>query len=328
MREKLTSAIQIPLRLLAAILIFSLLVGGSSPSNAAQPSFLIFVNPERVEVTQGDPATFTIVVSTNYSSPIEVSLRLSGLPADASYQITPQTVTTPGAATLEVSTEQLIGSFTFTVVGEGGGTTGSATGTLVVRPSGEPPWRCVIATAAYGSELAPEVQELRTFRDRIVSRTFSGSSFLGAFNAFYYSWSPALAGFISNKPSIRSVVRASLAPLLDALFISKTVVGVFGGPSEFSIVLSGLLASALIGISYLTIPGYVVLRATGLRVRRGWLKALGLTWVVSIVALAVGTVLKVYSILAPAAAVLVITTLTASPTLVIEAVRRQIDPRD
>jgi len=151
----------------------------------------------------------------------------------------------------------------------------------------------VIATAAYGSELAPQVQELRTFRDDIVFKTFAGSSFMRAFNAFYYSWSPPVAEFISDKPALRSAVRASLVPLLRSLSLSKGLVEVLGGPSEFSIVVAGLLPAALIGAAYLAIPEYALLRAARLRVGRSWLKVFGTAWTASVVALTVGTLLKV-----------------------------------
>jgi peptide/nickel transport system substrate-binding protein len=44
---------------------------------------------------------------------------------------------------------------------------------------------CVIATATFGSELSPEVQFLRTFRDQKVMVTFAGSQFMVVFNASY-----------------------------------------------------------------------------------------------------------------------------------------------
>ena len=44
---------------------------------------------------------------------------------------------------------------------------------------------CLIATAAYGSEMAPQVQFLREIRDNSVLQTQSGTSFMTAFNSFY-----------------------------------------------------------------------------------------------------------------------------------------------
>ena len=66
------------------------------------------------------------------------------------------------------------------------------------EPESLPPARiggCLIATATYGSELAPQVQLLREIRDNTVLQTQSGTSFMTAFNQFYYSFSPAIADY-------------------------------------------------------------------------------------------------------------------------------------
>ena len=44
---------------------------------------------------------------------------------------------------------------------------------------------CLIATAAYGSEMAPQVQLLREIRDNQLMNTESGSAFMGAFNELH-----------------------------------------------------------------------------------------------------------------------------------------------
>jgi len=61
-------------------------------------------------------------------------------------------------------------------------TTRSTTVTVTTTPAAR---ACVIASVAYGSELAPEVQFLREFRDQAVMSTFAGSQFVKIFNAFY-----------------------------------------------------------------------------------------------------------------------------------------------
>jgi peptidyl-prolyl cis-trans isomerase B (cyclophilin B) len=48
---------------------------------------------------------------------------------------------------------------------------------------------CLIATATYGSELAPQVQQLREIRDNMILSTESGTAFMSGFNQFYYSFS-------------------------------------------------------------------------------------------------------------------------------------------
>jgi peptidyl-prolyl cis-trans isomerase B (cyclophilin B) len=48
---------------------------------------------------------------------------------------------------------------------------------------------CLIATATFGSELAPQVQQLREIRDNTILSTESGTAFMSGFNQFYYSFS-------------------------------------------------------------------------------------------------------------------------------------------
>ncbi|MDA7943972.1 MAG: hypothetical protein MPJ06_08255, partial [Nitrosopumilus sp.] len=76
---------------------------------------------------------------------------------------------------------------------------------------------CLIATAAYGTEMADEVQQLRELRDRVVMGTGTGASFMGWFNDVYYSFSPAVADMQREHPVFREVVRASLVPLVSSL---------------------------------------------------------------------------------------------------------------
>jgi len=78
---------------------------------------------------------------------------------------------------------------------------------------------CLIATAAYGTEMAPQVQALRELRDGRLLGTESGSAFMAAFNAAYYSFSPAVADLERQSPEIRGLVRALIAPMLHSLSI-------------------------------------------------------------------------------------------------------------
>ena len=76
---------------------------------------------------------------------------------------------------------------------------------------------CLIATAAFGSELAPQVQFLREIRDNTVLQTESGSAFMAGFNQFYYSFSPAVADYERENPSFKEAVKLTLTPLLTSL---------------------------------------------------------------------------------------------------------------
>jgi len=76
---------------------------------------------------------------------------------------------------------------------------------------------CLIATAAFGSEMAPQVQFLRELRDNTVLQTESGTSFMAGFNQFYYSFSPAVADYERENPAFKETVKLALTPLLTSL---------------------------------------------------------------------------------------------------------------
>jgi hypothetical protein len=76
---------------------------------------------------------------------------------------------------------------------------------------------CLIATAAFGSEMAPQVQLLREIRDNTVLQTESGTSFMAGFNQFYYSFSPAIADYERENPAFKESVKLTLTPLLSSL---------------------------------------------------------------------------------------------------------------
>jgi len=78
---------------------------------------------------------------------------------------------------------------------------------------------CLIATATYGSELAPQVQLLREIRDNTLLQTNSGSSFMTNFNAIYYSFSPTIADLERQNPILKEVVKITITPMLSTLSI-------------------------------------------------------------------------------------------------------------
>ncbi len=82
---------------------------------------------------------------------------------------------------------------------------------------------CLIATAAFGSEMAPQVQFLRELRDNTVLQTESGISFMTGFNQFYYSFSPAIADYERENPAFKEVVKLTLTPLLTSLTLLQYV---------------------------------------------------------------------------------------------------------
>ena len=109
---------------------------------------------------------------------------------------------------------------------------------------------CIIATATYGSELSPEVQFLREFRDNTVLTTYAGSNFMTAFNAFYYSFSPSVASAISANSVFRDLMKVILYPLIGILHLSSMAFSFLSYIPELGVVLAGLVASSLIAVVY------------------------------------------------------------------------------
>ena len=65
---------------------------------------------------------------------------------------------------------------------------------------------CFIATAAYGTETASQLNVLRSFRDQVLLKNTVGSRFVEA----YYKLSPPIADFIAKSDLLRTVVREVL----------------------------------------------------------------------------------------------------------------------
>jgi peptide/nickel transport system substrate-binding protein len=109
---------------------------------------------------------------------------------------------------------------------------------------------CIIATATYGSELSPQVQFLRGFRDNMVLKTFAGSSFMAVFDAWYYSFSPTVASTISGNEILRGGMKVVLYPLIGVLHLSSGAFSLLSFNPELGVIMAGLVASSLIGIIY------------------------------------------------------------------------------
>jgi hypothetical protein len=69
---------------------------------------------------------------------------------------------------------------------------------------------CFIATAAYGTPLAGELDILRDFRDEYLLTNPAGEALV----EIYYSVSPPIADFIAERDGLRAVVRAGLVPVV------------------------------------------------------------------------------------------------------------------
>src|SRR5215207_3301942 len=109
--------------------------------------------------------------------------------------------------------------------------------------------QCLIATAAFGSELTPQVNYLRFFRDQYILSTASGLAFMNTFNSVYYSFSPQVAEYERGQPWLQGVVKIALYPLFGILATAEKGYAVLGG--EAGSILAGTIASSLIGAVYL-----------------------------------------------------------------------------
>ncbi|MDF2424173.1 MAG: copper-binding protein [Nitrosopumilus sp.] len=117
---------------------------------------------------------------------------------------------------------------------------------------------CLIATATYGSELAPQVQQLRELRDNQLLQIESGTSFMKHFNDFYYSFSPIIADYERENPVFKEMVKVAITPMITSLSILNYV----DMDSEESVLGYGISLIVLNGLMYVGIPiaGIVVIR--------------------------------------------------------------------
>ena len=77
---------------------------------------------------------------------------------------------------------------------------------------------CLIATAAYGTELAPEVQNLREIRNKMYE-TNSGGQVMHAVNDFYYSFSPQVSDWERENPTFREAIKLLITPSMTSFTI-------------------------------------------------------------------------------------------------------------
>jgi hypothetical protein len=115
---------------------------------------------------------------------------------------------------------------------------------------------CLVATAAYGTELAPQVQHLREMRDTIVTKTDSGTTFLAAFNSVYYLFSPTVADWERHSPTFKEAVKITLTPMLSTLSILNHV----DIDSEADLVAYGLAIMLLNAAMYFVAPAAVIIK--------------------------------------------------------------------
>ena len=115
---------------------------------------------------------------------------------------------------------------------------------------------CLIATVTYGTELAPQIQQLRELRDNKLLQTESGTNFMNAFNSFYYSFSPVIADYERENPLFKEMVKIAITPMISSLSILNYV----NMDSEVEVLGYGIGLILLNGMTYVGIPIIVIMR--------------------------------------------------------------------
>ncbi len=154
-----------------------------------------------------DPqVTLTVSIQNDYNPAIDAIATEQGITlVDAYAALAPDwpSYTTEGLHP-NVAGQQILATLFYNVLpyqGSGGGNGGGG--------------GCFIATAAFGSDLAPKVVLLKQFRDRFLLTNSPGTVFV----KLYYHFSPPLAHFIARHNLLRAGVRLLLYPLIAFAYV-------------------------------------------------------------------------------------------------------------
>ncbi len=115
---------------------------------------------------------------------------------------------------------------------------------------------CLIATAAYGTELSAQVQTLREIRDNVLFNTGSGTAFMSGFNQFYYSFSPTVADWERQSPIFKEFVKIAITPMLSTL----SILSYAGIDSESEMLGYGIGVIVLNSAMYLVMPALAIVK--------------------------------------------------------------------
>jgi len=229
--------------------------------------------PSSQTIQQGGSATFAITVTMTSGVPQEVTLGIDDLPQSSLVSWAPSNVLVPSTtgSTVEftIQTSSSTPAQTYADLrasGSGGGSSAKSpafTLTVAVTTPAPPPGpRCVIVTAAYGSEMAPDVVYMRFVRDNLIGFSPMGRTLVAAFNAFYYSWSPSVAKVIAGNELLRAIFRVVLLPLIGIVRItvlSFTAMTNIAGSTDLASVVAFLVAAVMTVAVYVAFPVLVAL---------------------------------------------------------------------
>jgi len=301
-------------------------------SSFTEPDFAVYIVPTSLSIIRNNSGFATIQVVSINSFDGSVTLTLHDVPTGVSHAIANPTVAPlPGGyvytkLTLQTSSSAKTGSYALTLRGSTGSKTRTTSLALQIV-NGTSLGKCIVATATYGSELSPEVQFLREFRDGRVLSTTAGKEFMKAFDAWYYSFSPQIERWLSTSSSMREVVKVLLAPLLGILHLSEISYSTLSFAPEVAITVAGLVASSLIGMVYL---GPILTIARRKTTRRSHLRLLiwvALACALSMLLLSIGLISFVSPLVMLSSSTLVLSTMALGSLLVPLAVSNLLHPR-
>ena len=137
-----------------------------------------------------------------------------------------------------------------------------------------------------------------------------------AFNAWYYSFSPNVAGYLNGHWIERTVMKGVLYPLIGILQLSSATFSATSSFPELAVLFSGLVATSLIGAVYLGLPLSLVrarvrrLRGSEVQGRLVW--ALAVLLLGGVTVLGLGELLASMTVLMIASVMVVLSALTLS----------------
>lgn len=237
----------------------------------------ITISPMTATTTSSTTSTSSSTTSTltETTSPTSSSMTSTISTETSSSVSSTATTTVTESSALSETTRSTSSAMTSAMSSSMSAYTSATTSGSQQANTSTPPPKCVIATAAYGSEMAPEVVYMRFVRDELIGSSYAGRILVAAFNVFYYSWSPSLAREIAASQLLRAIFRVLLLPLVQivhATALAFTALAGITGNTNLASVLAFLLAALMAVSVYITFPALAVTKLER-RVRR--LAALG-----------------------------------------------------
>ncbi|MEM2846741.1 MAG: CFI-box-CTERM domain-containing protein [Nitrososphaerota archaeon] len=174
---------------------------------------------------------------------------------------------------------------------------------------------CIIATAAFGTELDPHVQYLRSFRDGLVMKTFAGSSFMKIFNAWYYSWAPYIAAAELSYEPLRQMIKYALYPLIGVLHASVKIYDLLSFNPEIGVIASGIFASFMIGLLYFSPIAMMILFLLKIAPSKRAIMAGVIACLIALVGAWMSVILQFYELAMVTTSALVLSTITLTMML-------------